>query len=193
MNAKTTEYIYKSTIKNTYGLTDSWIERIGEPDKIVPNPHYRSRKSYLFLRARVEAFIDEHQKEYEAFLVKGNQRRVKAQAVADRRIKELIEWAHDVELVIDRLPKHLNTLESEAERQFYSFRTFERDDYDTTFTMSYNALVAHVRHQYTNYEYLLIQIERKPGCHDAYIVIRNRCDDLIKAQLKEHYSIGQRE
>ena len=57
MNEK--KYCYRTTLKIVYGLTESWIKRLGEPDKVVPNPHRRSTNSYLYLRERVEMFIEE--------------------------------------------------------------------------------------------------------------------------------------
>ncbi len=48
------ELAYKSTLKKTYGLTDSMIARLGPPYKIVPNPHYRSKTSSLYNRERLD-------------------------------------------------------------------------------------------------------------------------------------------
>ena len=46
------KYCYKITLKRQYGLTDSWIKRLGEPDKQVANPHYSSGPpASLYLRS----------------------------------------------------------------------------------------------------------------------------------------------
>lgn len=50
------QMIYKSTIKKEFGLTEREIERLGEPDKVVKNPHYRSKSAYLYALDRVAAF-----------------------------------------------------------------------------------------------------------------------------------------
>ena len=49
------QYIYRSTLKER-GWSDFMIEMyLGKPDKIVPNPHYRSRRSQLYTSKRVIA------------------------------------------------------------------------------------------------------------------------------------------
>lgn len=55
------DYITKSTLKKDYSLTDSLIKKLGEPDKIAPNPHYRSAAPMkLYLRERVEKWVEEN-------------------------------------------------------------------------------------------------------------------------------------
>jgi hypothetical protein len=187
MKRKKTDYIYKTTIKETYGLTDSWIKRMGEPDKTVPNPYYSSRKSYLYLRVRVEAFIDEHQDEYKKLLEGRAKRSARAKAIANQRESKLLHWARTVRINIGRLPKQLDTLTRRVEASFRDFRLFERDDVDARFTISANAVIAYVRHERTNYESLLGEISSKPGCNQAYIIIRDRVDDAIEKRLASQY------
>ena len=60
------EFVYKSTLKERFGLTDSLIRKLGAPDKQVPNPHYRSGPpASLYAIDRVEAWCAEHSKEIE--------------------------------------------------------------------------------------------------------------------------------
>jgi hypothetical protein len=181
-----TDYIYKATLKKAYGLTDSWIERLGEPDKIVPNPYYSSRKSYLYLRARVEMFIDEHQDEYKKLLAGRAERSARARTVMSRRVDDLLDWAEGVELIISRLPEKMETLKLRTETSFTGFYLSERGDAD--FTMSPNAIIAYVRHELTNYEELLREIGNKPGCRQAYIIIRDRVDNAIEKRLLMQYN-----
>jgi hypothetical protein len=48
-------YVYRSTVKER-GWSDFMIDMyLGKPDKIVPNPHYRSRRSQLYALKRVIA------------------------------------------------------------------------------------------------------------------------------------------
>src|SRR6185369_8921332 len=55
------DYITKSTVKSDYGLTDSMLKELGEPDKLAPNPHYRSSAPMqLYLRERVEKWAAEN-------------------------------------------------------------------------------------------------------------------------------------
>jgi len=65
------EYITKSTVKNDYGLTDSLIKKLGEPDKLVRNPHYGSAAPMrLYLRERVEKFVEENKEAIEKVLAR---------------------------------------------------------------------------------------------------------------------------
>ena len=49
------QYIYRSTVKER-GWSDFIIEMyLGMPDKIVPTPHYRNRRSQLYALKRVIA------------------------------------------------------------------------------------------------------------------------------------------
>lgn len=42
-------YVYRSTLKSEYRLTDGLIKRLGPPDKEVANPHYWSGPSASLL------------------------------------------------------------------------------------------------------------------------------------------------
>jgi len=182
-----TEYVYKTTLKKTYGLTDSWIKRLGEPDKVVPNPCYRSKQSYLYLRRRVEAFIDAHQDEYDKLLEGQAARSAKMQLVADRRTQELLTWAQDSSVQVAGLPHQLDRLKQHVVNDFQTFQIFNHPNWDGEFTMSAKAIIAYVRHTLTNYEALLAEIEGKPGCHAAYQVIRARVNAIVEKELDDKY------
>ena len=50
--------VYKATLKKEFGLTDKLIRELGEPDKFVKNPHYKSGPcAALYHVERVEHFI----------------------------------------------------------------------------------------------------------------------------------------
>ena len=76
------DYITKSTVKGDYGLTDSMIKELGEPDKIKPNPHYRSAGApmQLYLRERVEKWVAENRDRIEKVL---KRRKPKAEKVEE--------------------------------------------------------------------------------------------------------------
>jgi hypothetical protein len=59
MAAKKPEYVYRSTLKKKeFGLTDSMIKKLGPPDKLVPNPHYKSGPpAQLYLVTKVKRWI----------------------------------------------------------------------------------------------------------------------------------------
>lgn len=62
-------YICKTTLNRTYLLSQRWIDRIGEPDKIVDNPHHEKfAPMKLYSRKRVEAFLAENAEEYALWL-----------------------------------------------------------------------------------------------------------------------------
>jgi hypothetical protein len=52
------KYFYKTTIANTYGMTPKMIAELGDPDKLVENPHYKSGPpAGLYKVKRVEAWL----------------------------------------------------------------------------------------------------------------------------------------
>ena len=184
------DYCYKTTLKDMYGLTDSWIKRLGEPDKIVPNPHRRSTKSYLYLRMRVEAFIDENREDYERLQEGSAKRSAIATAVAERKRQETMELVNSATLKVHYLPQDFKKLYDDtlaAGIAFLQRRGIGTYYSDQEFTMSPNAITAYVRHQLTNYEQLLKTIEGKVGKVDAYFLIRDRVDSLINAALENQY------
>lgn len=63
------QYICKTTLKQTYLLSDRWIQRLGAPDLIRENPHHKKyAPMHLYSRQRVEAFLAEHADEYAHWL-----------------------------------------------------------------------------------------------------------------------------
>ncbi|MBA3533180.1 MAG: DUF2293 domain-containing protein [Ardenticatenales bacterium] len=184
------DYIYKTTIKETYGLPESWIALLGEPDKVVPNPHRRSQKSKLYLRARVEALIESRRAEYEKLLERRAARSQIAQRVMAERSQALVAWAETVEIRVAPLPEKKQTLEAAARIEFENFRINERGDFWAELIMSRNALIAHVRHNYTNYHRLLSQMEGKPGIGMAYQIVRERINTAVEQRFRALYGEG---
>jgi hypothetical protein len=55
------DYITKFTMKHEYNMTDALIKKLGEPDKVVRNPHYsKAAPMQLYLRERVAKWVEEH-------------------------------------------------------------------------------------------------------------------------------------
>lgn len=186
-NKQDTAFAYKTTIKNTYRLPESWIKRLEPPDKLVHNPHYPSRPSALYLRARVEAFIEAHQAEYDALLQQQAIRSQRAGAVADAARRRLQEWAANVEIEISPLPESKRQLEEQMVKRHESFHGLVYGTEAPPFTLSQNALLAYVRHTFTNYDQLLNEIEGKVGIVDAYTTLKARVNQLIEQRLTEQY------
>lgn len=182
--------IYKSSIKESYGLTDSWIARLGPPDKTVTNPHYRSGPSAsLYLRARVEALIEDNMDEYQKLQVRRKKAQEKAKEVIKKRELELIKWSENVPIIVDDLPETLEQLCTDAEESamehIYDSRKLRK------FKMTINVIIAFIRHNLTDYEYLLSWIEGKPGCGAGYSIIKDRVNREVVSCLVQKYGDAQ--
>lgn len=178
------EYVYKSTLRDIYGLPDSWIARLGEPDKRVSNPHHRTGpQAALYLRSRVEDLIEENRADYDALQAKRAARSARATVAVQARIDRLLDWAGWVELRLDELPEY-DELVRDATRNHVAFH-LERDGYaDDDWQPTPGALRAYVRHNLTNYESVIASLEAQPGCHEAYQIVRARVDRLIDEALR---------
>jgi hypothetical protein len=177
----TSQYVYKKALKLTYGLSDTWIARIGPPDLEIPNPHAIGKKAYLYRRDRVEAYIDEHLDDYRR-LQEQRQRRMKsAQDAAERKYKETLQWANEVEIEVRDLPPRA-VLEDEAIRRHIDWIRI-RGRLDWAFPVSENFVLAHVRHAYTNYDQLVGQLSGRTGGYAGEHTIRERCNALIRERL----------
>ena len=182
------DYIYKTTLRRLYGLSDAWIRRLGAPDKTCPNPHYKTGPAaQLYSRARVEAFIEANQAEYEKFLQGRQIRSDRMKVIAWAMAKELMEWAEKVEIEIKPLPL-LADLEAAAEQDFYLYNWGNGRDLD--WYPSPGAIVAYVRHNLSNYHELLASLDGKPGGREAYAVLRNRVNQVIYERFGYEEKLG---
>lgn len=65
------DYISKSSLKLNYLLSDGWIKKIGEPDKLTDNPHSRYYAPMkLYSRKRIESFLAQNAVDYANWLIK---------------------------------------------------------------------------------------------------------------------------
>lgn len=63
------QYITKTRLKDTYCLSKGWLQKLGDPDLVLPNPHYkRGVEMQLYLVGRVEDFLKERAEEYASWL-----------------------------------------------------------------------------------------------------------------------------
>lgn len=68
---KKNEYVYKSTVRDVYGLTPSMIDELGPPDKLVRNRHNSNAPcASLYLVKRVEEWVARNQERVERAKVK---------------------------------------------------------------------------------------------------------------------------
>lgn len=191
-------YVYKTTLKHTCGLSPKWIARLGEPDKIRPNPHYsRGPASKLYHRARVEALIDANLDEWRRLQASRAKRSKTMHAIADTKraaLAELVDrWVGSVELDKYLLPKQFDRLLDYVERTGYDL-LHARGKFDQVFVISPNAVIAYVRHCWTTYESALSELENElervgmcDACVRGYEQIRSQVDALVNKMLSERY------
>ena len=133
------QFVYKSTLKQVYGLNDTLIRMLCKPDKQVPNPHYRSASpASLYAIERVEQFVELHEDE----ITLARQRSAKAKRVADVKRTELQQWAEAVSIEVDVLP--INVWER-AEQHYANPEDFAG--------VGLNGVIAYARHRFTNYNH----------------------------------------
>jgi hypothetical protein len=61
-----TEFLTLTRLRKEFRLSPKWIERLGPPDKEMPNPHHHNAAPMqLWRRDRVEKFCKTHEEEYE--------------------------------------------------------------------------------------------------------------------------------
>lgn len=151
-------YIYKSTVKNIHGFSDSWIKALGKPDRLVPNPHYSSGPpSSLYLRKRVEAFIELHADAYSRRLRERHNRSAAAKKAArpkveerHRREAEIFKWALEVPIHLQELPEEPATLTRIANESFDELALNRDNPKAYTRQLTRAGIVAFVRHERTN-------------------------------------------
>jgi phage terminase Nu1 subunit (DNA packaging protein) len=67
MKTEKRTHVYRSTLANEFGLTNRMIDKLGPPDKVVPNKHYRSGPgAQLYSVKRVSRWIARNRSAVEA-------------------------------------------------------------------------------------------------------------------------------
>lgn len=182
------DLIYAFALKRVYRLSNAWIRRLGPPDRFVAgNPRRHSHGVGVYDRARIEVYLEEHHEEYLALLLAQAERSRQEGAQECQRAAMLTQWAETVEiLVIAPLPVEMSRLRREAERVFLASCTPAEKIRGFKFTK--RAVVAHVRHHYTNYHALLLKFDRaKQSSTAAYLILRNRVNRLVTRLVAQQY------
>ncbi len=178
----TAEYIYKTTLKKEYGFTDAMIAHLGEPDKHVQNPHFRSGpRASLYRRDRVLAWIEQHQA-----MAAGARHRL-AQRNENRRLAMAAFWMH-VDAVLEEIHPQASPLSDTlirwANEVPIKIRRFQPDR------------ISAIRHNYTNYEQLLAQLDRRPEVQTLAVledqVMQRIGDPPYTFTESEAYQFGER-
>lgn len=175
------EYVYKSTLTRKYGLPQSLINELGEPDKYVSNPHYRSGpEATLYLVERVEKWIEENQDRVDKVRAT-REKRSKAARLAHNKKREMkrkraLKWIRRAPLKIVDLP---DDLMAKAAKHFGLRKQSDMP--------SEKGLLAYIRHHLSDYDRLRSAIKQREGwLHDElYAELRTRIDSEAQCRLKK--------
>lgn len=85
------QFLAKTTLKKTYLLSEGWIKKLGEPDKLADNPHSYTHPIKLYSRKRVEKFLANNCEEYSNWLDKRD-----TYVVIFEKHKDKIQQARDL-------------------------------------------------------------------------------------------------
>jgi len=163
------EYVNKDGLKNDYFFSDKWIALLGEPDKVVPNPRYRSGSPMQFwLESRVVDFIKDHDGEYQEHLRRRSVRSEASKLVCDRKRRETLDWAEDVGIRVHKAS--IKAISEDSSRFFMERGCYDRDLGD-------RQILNQVRHDYTNYHALLEKLKGRIGRLEAYRILRRRVNE----------------
>lgn len=111
---------------------------------------------------------------------------IKHRSTADQAA-ELIYWADVVFIRLEPLPNTWAALMANAETAFYA-RCYDLGDLEAEFIPSWNAVVAYVRHELSNYHSLLAYAAGKPGADEVYARIKERVNTAVERELKKRYN-----
>ena len=179
---KKRDLVYKSTLKSRFGLTDSLIKKLGKPDETCPNPHYLSGPpAGLFIVKRVEKFVKKHQKEVDDAAAKRGRRKEAAAKAVQTKTARTVGFARKVRLEFDPLPEKYGEL-----RDMAYMHAIDRHGGDAH-EPGPSGVAAFVRHNFTNYEYILDQFHGQVGGGEAYEALRTRLDKEVNRHISESY------
>jgi hypothetical protein len=178
---RTKEYVYKSTLRDVYGLTPSMIDELDPPDKVVESPHYTNAPSAsLYLIVRVESWIDANQARVEKARASRAKRSEAAKKFHDKQRAQkrqvALEWAASVQITLEPLP---NDLLERANRR-YPLRS-------VVDVATEKGLRAFVRHRLSNYEDLLSLLRGyEPWLtEELYLKLRLRVDAVVDQAIMQ--------
>jgi len=164
-----------SDLKRKCGLSDKWIKRLGDPDKVCVNPRYKcAAPMKLWGADRVDGFLKEHAEELASYNEKRQKRRKTAKQVAGEQRRKTIRAASKLEIKLDKFPKR----PERAVRDSYS-----RHIGNFLASPGPRHILNMLRHEYSNYERLILLMERRVGADAARELIRDRVNEKIKEKL----------
>jgi hypothetical protein len=167
------------------GWTDALIrDLLGEPDRLVDNPHYRrAAKVRLYAVARVEAV--EASPAWQDTQDARHARKAAAQRATETKRQALLKAIEALEIMVAVLPEddltaracaHYNALQEDRERWDRLPATPESAP-DFLRRITVNML----RHRYSSYERRLAEVYGKVGVREAYDAINRKVYAAIAA------------
>jgi len=177
-----------SGIKLKYGVTDAVIKKLGEPDKVVDNPHSKGAPPMkLYEVKRVDEFIVKLKAERPGYMAQMRTRQNRAKKAVDTKLKNM-------GFLTENLISNLIIKDYDA-RNIPSLTVKQHinhllDLHDGCYTeddgwqSSFNSEVAYIRHQLTNYETILATIKGKVGTEESYQRIKAILNEKIIKDYK---------
>jgi hypothetical protein len=187
-------FLLKSELKNK-DWTESLIkEFLPEPDKISPNPKYKSAAPMLlYLEERVKGI--EASETFKTQYAKAEKRKQAAHLAIETKKQKLIEYVQKIELIVRtylqkeltfKACKHYNC---RNEWKAYDYRCNQHDDYTPASVYSNTDFLMRItenfiRHQLSNYEAQLSKMAKNIGLlkedtQEAYTVLRQCINEAI--------------
>jgi hypothetical protein len=167
------------------GWTPKLIGRfLGEPERTVPNPHYRSAAPMRLwsLEAVLRA---EQDPAFQEALVQAQRRKEAARKGALRRRELTLELARELPIEIERIPPD-ELLQIVQEDYFaYEGRWVEFKPWGKPDPLRDRLCVNYLRHQATEYDLHLETLQGKTGIAEAYLVLWERIMRAIEEAYPE--------
>lgn len=181
------KYISIAGIKATFNITDRIIKLLGEPDLIVPNPHYKSAPEMkLFDREKITKKLEQLRKNAPGLFAKMKDRRAAAGRAVNTKKKHMENFVDTT--ILDNLKiqeydaKNIPEL-AEKQHSWHEISIYGEIRHD--WIGGFNAEIAYIRHNLTNYESLLDEIKGKVGASNAYTRIKQALNDKIVDDYKK--------
>lgn len=202
------QYVYKSTLRNEYGLTPSMIDELGGPDDFCENPHYaNAAPGCLYLVSRVEAWVDANLERLEKAKELRAKRSEAAKAAHARRVAKKVaakerqraEWRERVKRRTDKVKEWLAGASIVVQASFPATMVIEARNYHRIpAEKDYREgkwLCSYARVFHSNYRLLRQQlIQDFGGTADNLFLeleyLRKRVDSKVKEALAVWQEIG---
>jgi len=164
-----------------HGWTDAAIKRfLGEPDKRVPNPHYKSGPEMkLYAVARVLEI--EKAPAWQEWLAASASRKRGAQTAVETKRVKLIEYAEAMRITVPEMPRDKVTA---LACRHYNMRSRDDDmpaDKNSDEAFLERISVNYLRHQMSSYERQLMAVYGKVGVEEGVRIIRRKVYAAIAA------------